>query len=191
MKKFLIAALVATSMFAIATDAAAAVVVNFAFNGNTGNTPGNVTGRLVFNTTGTNVGASEVYIFSAPAGTIDANALNKNLFAASDAVRFNAFDVSSAGIVSAAKLSFTSRNTYNTEVELNNSNNGNASYVYNYTTNLFTLSQGGFAAITFTPVNATAAVPEPAAWAMMMLGFGGIGFALRRRSKVTTRVRFA
>ncbi|MHA6722554.1 PEPxxWA-CTERM sorting domain-containing protein [Sphingomonas sp. RS2018] len=37
----------------------------------------------------------------------------------------------------------------------------------------------------------TSAVPEPATWAMMMLGFGGMGFALRRRAKVTTRVRFA
>ncbi len=29
---------------------------------------------------------------------------------------------------------------------------------------------------------ATAAVPEPATWAMMMLGFGVIGYALRRRT---------
>lgn len=36
------------------------------------------------------------------------------------------------------------------------------------------------------------AVPEPATWAMMLVGFGGIGFAMRRRkSKVTTNVAFA
>jgi hypothetical protein len=29
----------------------------------------------------------------------------------------------------------------------------------------------------------TGAVPEPATWAMMILGFGGIGFAMRRRRK--------
>jgi len=29
----------------------------------------------------------------------------------------------------------------------------------------------------------TGAVPEPATWAMMLLGFGGIGFAMRRRGK--------
>ncbi|QDZ09176.1 PEP-CTERM sorting domain-containing protein [Sphingomonas panacisoli] len=34
------------------------------------------------------------------------------------------------------------------------------------------------------------AVPEPATWAMMLLGFGAIGGTLRRRS-VTTRVRYA
>jgi hypothetical protein len=34
------------------------------------------------------------------------------------------------------------------------------------------------------------AVPEPATWAMMILGFGLVGFAMRRRT-VTTRVAFA
>ena len=37
---------------------------------------------------------------------------------------------------------------------------------------------------------ATAAVPEPATWAMMMLGFGAMGVAMRRR-KVDTKVSFA
>lgn len=31
-------------------------------------------------------------------------------------------------------------------------------------------------------VNATAAAPEPGTWALMLLGFGGVGAALRRRS---------
>lgn len=35
------------------------------------------------------------------------------------------------------------------------------------------------------------AVPEPSTWAMMLLGFGMIGFAARRRSSVKTTVRFA
>ncbi len=34
------------------------------------------------------------------------------------------------------------------------------------------------------------AVPEPATWAMMLLGFGGVGHALRRRPK-QARIRFA
>ncbi len=36
-----------------------------------------------------------------------------------------------------------------------------------------------------------AAVPEPATWAMMLIGVGGIGFAMRRRSKVRTSVSYA
>jgi hypothetical protein len=38
---------------------------------------------------------------------------------------------------------------------------------------------------------AAAAVPEPATWAMMLLGFGAIGCALRRRPKVRAAISFA
>lgn len=40
-----------------------------------------------------------------------------------------------------------------------------------------------------TPV--VPAVPEPATWALMIVGFGAVGGALRRARKVSTRVRFA
>lgn len=35
------------------------------------------------------------------------------------------------------------------------------------------------------------AVPEPATWGMMLFGFGGLGYAMRRRQKVGVRIRFA
>lgn len=48
---------------------------------------------------------------------------------------------------------------------------------------------GGF---TLTITDVTAAVPEPATWAMMMLGFGIVGYGVRRRkANVRTAVRFA
>lgn len=37
----------------------------------------------------------------------------------------------------------------------------------------------------------TTSVPEPTAWTFMILGFGAMGFALRRRSKGTVQVRLA
>lgn len=43
----------------------------------------------------------------------------------------------------------------------------------------------------FEFVQASSAVPEPAAWAMMILGMGAVGFAMRRRQKVSTRVSHA
>lgn len=46
-------------------------------------------------------------------------------------------------------------------------------------------SYGGNA--TFIP----SAVPEPATWAMMLFGFGAVGFGMRRRKKDQVRVRFA
>lgn len=39
--------------------------------------------------------------------------------------------------------------------------------------------------------NLSAAVPEPLTWAMMLLGFGAIGGALRGRKNSQTRIRFA
>lgn len=42
---------------------------------------------------------------------------------------------------------------------------------------------------TLTPL--VAAVPEPATWLMMILGFAAIGGVMRRKDSVTTRVRFA
>ena len=40
---------------------------------------------------------------------------------------------------------------------------------------------GGFARINFTTVSG--AVPEPSTWAMMLLGFGAVGFSVRRARK--------
>lgn len=38
---------------------------------------------------------------------------------------------------------------------------------------------------------ASGAVPEPTTWAMLMLGFGCVGYAMRRRSPARARIRFA
>lgn len=46
-------------------------------------------------------------------------------------------------------------------------------------------------AVTFTVTQVGAGVPEPATWAMMMLGFGAMGATLRRKTKTTARIRFA
>jgi hypothetical protein len=44
-----------------------------------------------------------------------------------------------------------------------------------------TASQSAFVWARFTPVTA---VPEPSSWALMLLGFGGMGLAVRRRKTV-------
>lgn len=49
--------------------------------------------------------------------------------------------------------------------------------------------EGLFKANTVTVSRVTAAVPEPSTWALMILGFGAVGYAMRRRQKVA--VRFA
>jgi hypothetical protein len=44
----------------------------------------------------------------------------------------------------------------------------------------------GGATITFQSGTNNGAVPEPAAWTLMLIGFGGLGLALRSRRKVAT-----
>lgn len=74
---------------------------------------------------------------------------------------------------------------------------GQTSATYIFRTNATNFARGG----SFTTQNGavsstdsfqpTGAVPEPGTWAMMLLGFGMLGFGLRRRAKVRTRVNFA
>ena len=57
----------------------------------------------------------------------------------------------------------------------------------------FTSTNPGYFAISTLRFTPSAAVPEPATWAMMLIGFGAAGYALRRRRivAVSTAVRFA
>ena len=42
--------------------------------------------------------------------------------------------------------------------------------------------------VAFSPVGA---IPEPATWAMMLLGFAGVGYSMRRKTRTTARIQFA
>lgn len=67
-------------------------------------------------------------------------------------------------------------------------------YGFAYTTasnlNSFGFETVAGQAITATVDQAVAAVPEPSTWALMILGFGAVGYSLRRR-RATVRVAFA
>lgn len=53
-------------------------------------------------------------------------------------------------------------------------------------------TNAGSTTYNFEVADGMGAVPEPATWAMMLVGFGGIGFGMRRRkSKVATAVTYA
>lgn len=54
-----------------------------------------------------------------------------------------------------------------------------------------TVNQQVFDDFTFGSVTVGGAVPEPATWAMMLLGFFGVGYAMRRSPKVNVNIRFA
>lgn len=54
-----------------------------------------------------------------------------------------------------------------------------------YSSILFGSSQAATLRVSLAP---TSAVPEPATWAMMLIGFGGMGLALRRRRRAITQL---
>jgi len=58
------------------------------------------------------------------------------------------------------------------------------------TVNYTSRGQGSYGGnLAFAP--AVSAIPEPATWAMMIIGFGAVGVAMRRRRKDNVRVSFA
>lgn len=76
-----------------------------------------------------------------------------------------------SGVIELASLANVPIFTGNTNIlSLTFRSNGNGSYGGN---------------LSFQPV------PEPATWAMMLVGFAGIGFAMRRRRKQEVRVKYA
>jgi hypothetical protein len=57
-----------------------------------------------------------------------------------------------------------------------------------------TLNGGGvqdFRQIRLDGFAAASAVPEPGTWAMMLVGFGAVGFSMRRRNAVSARPQMA
>jgi hypothetical protein len=58
-------------------------------------------------------------------------------------------------------------------------------YNYNGQTTFTTDGQHGLSHLVF--FGTQTAVPEPATWAMMLLGFGGIGIAMRRRRRTLAK----
>jgi hypothetical protein len=70
--------------------------------------------------------------------------------------------------------------------------NGDIAYGSATITSLIDPPELGTMTVSFQGIEvpaSTAVVPEPSTWAMMLLGFGAIGFAARRRKRTATRTR--
>ncbi len=153
---------------------------------------------VVFNVTGT-----FATVAGAPAGTLTGT------FTANDALSsVTAFDLTASAAGAFAGYRYTNVNSAVTAqslpqfFQLNSTTGGNELRLY-FTTPLTmagaTISptfsyesepSGGNRLPSGTVTRAVAGVPEPASWAMMLMGFAGLGHAMRRR-RVTTRIRFA
>jgi len=65
------------------------------------------------------------------------------------------------------------------------------SFTRAFATTFGSVNLGGSTNLGFQAITVSQAVPEPSTWAMMLLGFGGVGVAMRRRRKSANNVQLA
>jgi hypothetical protein len=145
------------------------------------NVPGTVTGRIFgLQDNTSDQQASFVEILSVPAGvlglpnmpfTVDSYAafLNSSLHNPNIGISQNDFDVQNG------QITFGIYQIFGGYFDLNVANEFNSMVSPDSKSRVQNL--GGFNAITFSPT------PEPATWGLMLLGFGGLGAALRSRRR--------
>ncbi|CAA9493801.1 MAG: hypothetical protein AVDCRST_MAG91-687 [uncultured Sphingomonadaceae bacterium] len=166
----------------VATPCSAARFFDFSYSGlgiaasgrlTTNDTPSR--GALtITDVTGQRNGATIDRLF--PAGTTvdeDGNTIDNRLFTSMPFLSFNGFGFGTVGS-DALFNPFFAETEYQEFVSINGV--GIASQIID-----FSLAE----------VSVSSAVPEPGAWAMMLVGFGAVGFAMRRRPNTTVSVRFA
>lgn len=191
MFKYTALAAAAAAAIAVAAPASAATVQ--CLNPNNGNptpacninlTPAGanaVAGNLGFDVTGTAGAFSVTYNFNNPfnpAGAAGSAVFNFD----GDSITFTGGSISGGG-------TFTVTNTANGSSVLVN-RNGLASGAQTITFNgTFNPAGNGLARVG-GQLNLTA-VPEPSTWAMFILGFGALGFAMRRRNAKVTSAKAA
>lgn len=132
-----------------------------------------------------------VNLFFATSGTVPILGGSNNLLAGASftptasgcSAPFNGFGTGSTGNYGTSDLTFggTCAGLYDT---LSTSVNTTIGQSYTLTFRLTSSAPAGGTGLRISagPL-AAGAVPEPATWAMMLLGFGGIGFAMRRQRK--------
>ncbi len=179
----LAAAVVLTASISGAANAATVVLSGTTIGAPSYNRPASTTN---LSAVGTNVGYKSYAFTVNTAGTYTFDALSSfdnvlSLYTgafnpASPLTNITAYNDDTNGLNASISASLLAGTAYNIVfASFNNADRGT-----------FTISANGPGT-----VSQTGAVPEPATWALMILGMGAVGFAMRRRSKVNTTVRFA
>jgi hypothetical protein len=171
MRNLLFAAAAAATLMAAAPLANAATVLNFTFapNGNSA--------VAAFNSSGTGTTFSDTYTFTLPAGfastSLTTAAVNGTTDTAFSSVMLNGITLTTnaSGAIDVKSLLNVAVNPGGNTLVVNGTSGGLFSYGGN---------------ISFAKL--AAGVPEPASWALMIMGFGGMGAALRNKRRVQAAV---
>ena len=169
MKNLLLAAAAAATLMAAAPLANAATVLNFTFS------PDGNSAVASFNSSGAGTTFSDTYTFTLPAGfastaltSAAVNGMTDTAFS-SVVLNGNTLTTNSSGAIDEKSLLNVAVNPGGNILVVNGTSGGLYSYGGNVSFNKLTAVQTG--------------VPEPASWALMIMGFGGIGGALRNRRR--------
>jgi hypothetical protein len=179
--KTLQAATLAFVLMATAAQAAP-IVVDFSFTP-TGGSFGVVTGELEFAAAGTNVAATDLYVFTGPSGALFPSQADVD-YAPFGFVNANSFTVSAAGAISAADLDVVNP-AYTSELKLDYQGEDE---LYNYQGDI-AYTYSGLSGITFTPADSSpgpAPVPEPASATLAAAGVLALGVLRRRKNLART-----
>jgi len=174
MRNLLFAAAAAATLMAAAPLANAATVLNFTFS------PDGNSAVASFNSSGTGTTFSDTYTFTLPAGfastaltTASVNGMTDTAFS-SVLLNGNILTTNSSGAIDSKSLIHVAVNPGANTLVVNGTSGG----LYSYGGNI------SFAKL--VQINPTGGVPEPAGWALMIVGFGSAGAMLRRRRAAQT-----
>ena len=166
MKNILLATVAGSMLLAAAPLANAATVLNFTF------APDGNSAVASFNSSGAGTTFADSYTFTLPAGfastsltTAAVNGMTDTAFT-SVLLNGNLLTTNSSGSIDAKSLLNVAVNPGANTLTVNGTSGG----LYSYGGN-----------ISFAKLQAS--VPEPASWALMILGFGGLGGALRTKRR--------
>ncbi len=171
MNKAMMALAMTAAVVAVAPAAQAAPVITMSPAAPDGSFSG------AFSNSGIAAGAfSDVFNFLVPSGGTVASTISSifttnqlnNVSFTSVALNGTEYTIGSTGAVEFRFLPSLGVLTGRQVLSVNGNSGGNGSYA---------------GTLAFTAA-ATPAVPEPATWALMLMGFGAVGYSMRRRSKV-------
>ena len=166
-------------LVALAAGSASAAQYTFEFATEQALFGGPVMGSGVFTTSDTamTIGGRTAYAVTAIDGTFNGSAITKPTLST-----YGNYFVDGPAFLDGSGVRFDTSTTTNVALFFQDT-------VGRYRVNA--INQGRSSYVSASSMAVTAGVPEPATWAMLVLGFGALGFAQRRGKRWRARLRLA